>query len=171
MTTAAIGAAMSEEKHMRIVRALLVAVAVCGATLSAATAAHAAPGWAPPKDGIDAKCSGYYEIQGLKVQECVVVSYRPNDSWVQSILAVSNRSSVSRRVRGETDTYWRGSAGARRLVHTNCKDRTIAAGGRQWCWGKWERMSGHGVPMFGIGLLYDYRTGRRAVRRSPEKLS
>ncbi len=149
-------------KQGRVGRALL-AGALSAATLMG-IAAPAQAEWAAPKP-VDAHCSDYSGNVGLLVQECVVVTHHANGAWVQSILAVSNTTSGSRRVRGETTTYIDGPYV---LSFTNCGDQTIAARTRQWCWGTTTNVIGHGRPVRGRGILYDYKYGWQTYRWTPE---
>lgn len=152
-----------KRKQGRIGRALLVAAAVSAATMMA-IAAPAQAAWEPPKT-VDAHCSGYSKIFELWVQECVVVNRHANGAWVQSILAVENRTGGSRRVRGETTTWIDET---KRLSFTNCGDQTIAAGDLQWCWGVTTNVIGHGRSVWGSGVLYDYKYGLRVWPHTPE---
>lgn len=147
---------LTHKERGRILRALLVAVAFSGATLlSTATAAQA--GWGAPVDGLDASaefevyCGDYDYNPGLQFQECIIVNVFSGHA--QSILAVSNTSGASRRVRGETRLYING---VRTL--TNCGDRTIGGGTRQWCWGATKPLPPSGSA-YAEGVLYDYTYG------------
>jgi len=154
---------LTHKNRGQSVRALLAAIAVSGATFMS-TAATAQAGWAAPNDNITAYCSGYTEIGGVKAQDCIVVTRHANGAWVQTILAVSNTSNASRRVRGETHTYL---TGVQKLSFTNCGDTTIGAGGRRWCWGATTNVIGHGRPVSGTGVMYDYTSGWQLFMYTP----
>jgi hypothetical protein len=156
---------VARKKSGRILRALVVTVAFSATLLSTATVAQAA--WGPPQDGLDA--TPQYEVYcgpydgnlhpELQFQSCIIENVITGHA--QSILAVSNTSGASRRVRGETHLWIDG-------VHTftNCGDRTIGARTRQWCWGA-TKPAGALTALYAEGILYDYALGKQYLVQSP----
>lgn len=82
-------------------RRLLVGLGAGAAMIIAAAPAQA--NWGPQTTASRPTCGRYAKVGGLLVQECVLAApTRSSVSAVQSLMAVSNRNSGARRVRGET---------------------------------------------------------------------
>ena len=95
-------------------------------------------------------CGAYNTTTTVWFQECVIVTPTSDGAHVQSLLAVSNQSSIAQKIDGETYLY----LGSNRYSGSTCGTNVVLASERRWCYSSTNFISGHGRDVQGQGHLF-----------------